>query len=565
LTASNAAYAANAGIATNIKGGSAGSIPYQTGTSATALLPNGTAGQLLQSNGGNLAPSWVSPSGLTASNAAYAANAGIATNIKGGSAGSIPYQTGTSATALLANGTAGQILQSNGGNLAPSWVSVTNLTAGRANYAVNAGIATNLKGGRTYSIPYQLSADNTTMLAIGSAGQILQSNGTSNPPSWVSPSSISAAAASYAAVAGIATNISGGSGGQILYQSSANNTARLPNGTSGQLLQSNGGSSAPSWVTPSNLTVSNATNATNSTNSTNLSGGSAGSVPYQTQTGSTAFVSPGQTGQLLQSNGSSAPSWVNPTNLTVSNATNATTASNLGGGSSGSIPYQNSSGSTRFVSPGSSGQVLQSNGSNPPSWVNLPAAIKSSVSFSNSNSDQYLVFTSGSGEQSLNIDSNLVYNPGTNLISGQAVTINFLGVGVVPGSTSGEIRASGNIIAYYSDERLKENINIIDNALSKVLSLKGVTFNSNSVAEKYGYVDKKEQVGVIAQDVEKVLPQIVIPAPFDIGRDDNGNEYSISGENYKTVQYDKIIPLLIEAIKEQQKIIEDIKKQIGDI
>ena len=68
-------------------------------------------------------------------------------------------------------------------------------------------------------------------------------------------------------------------------------------------------------------------------------------------------------------------------------------------------------------------------------------------------------------------------------------------------------------------------------------------------------VNKKEQVGVIAQDVEKVLPQIVTPAPFDIGRDENDNEYSISGENYKTVQYDKIIPLLIEAIKEQQKII----------
>ena len=78
-------------------------------------------------------------------------------------------------------------------------------------------------------------------------------------------------------------------------------------------------------------------------------------------------------------------------------------------------------------------------------------------------------------------------------------------------------------------------------------------------------MDKKEQVGVIAQEVEKVLPQIVVPAPFDIAQDADGNEYSKSGENYKTVQYDKLVPLLIEAIKEQQETIINLQRRIEDL
>ena len=75
-------------------------------------------------------------------------------------------------------------------------------------------------------------------------------------------------------------------------------------------------------------------------------------------------------------------------------------------------------------------------------------------------------------------------------------------------------------------------------------------------------MNKSEQVGVIAQEVEKVLPQIVVAAPFDIAQDKDGNEYSKSGENYKTVHYEKLIPLLIESIKEQNETIENLKIEI---
>jgi hypothetical protein len=135
------------------------------------------------------------------------------------------------------------------------------------------------------------------------------------------------------------------------------------------------------------------------------------------------------------------------------------------------------------------------------------------------------------------------------LATGNNYQVNSLGVGTAGSGTAGEIRATNNITAYYSDERLKGNIVPIDDALYRVMQISGVTFTSNELAAVYGYTDIKEQVGVIAQQVEKVLPQIVVRAPFDIGKDEFGNEYSISGQNYLTVQYEKLIPLLIEAIK----------------
>lgn len=134
-----------------------------------------------------------------------------------------------------------------------------------------------------------------------------------------------------------------------------------------------------------------------------------------------------------------------------------------------------------------------------------------------------------------------------------------LGVGTANSGVSGEIRATNQITAYYSDERLKENIELIPNALDKVMQLRGVTYTSNQIAEQYGYKNKDKQVGVIAGDVQKVLPEAVKPAPFDIMQLGEGIEISKSGENYKTVQYEKLVPLLIEAIKELNIEIKNLK------
>ena len=141
--------------------------------------------------------------------------------------------------------------------------------------------------------------------------------------------------------------------------------------------------------------------------------------------------------------------------------------------------------------------------------------------------------------------------------------ISSLGVGTAASGTTGEIRATNAITSFYSDERLKTDITEISGALDKVMQLRGVTFRANELAESFGYANSKEQVGVIAQDVEKVLPQIVVPAPFDIMQLQEGVEISRSGENYKTVHYDKLVPLLIQAIKEQQIMIEELQKKVG--
>ena len=132
-----------------------------------------------------------------------------------------------------------------------------------------------------------------------------------------------------------------------------------------------------------------------------------------------------------------------------------------------------------------------------------------------------------------------------------------LGVNVNGSSTDGRIDASNDIVAYSSDKRLKENIKVIENPLDKLDKLSGFTFNWNEKAKEVAGFDKEQSmVGVFAQDVESVLPEAVKRAPFD----NDGEDGSISGENYLTVQYEKIVPLLIESIKELKSEIEELKR-----
>ena len=103
-------------------------------------------------------------------------------------------------------------------------------------------------------------------------------------------------------------------------------------------------------------------------------------------------------------------------------------------------------------------------------------------------------------------------------------------------STSGDLVANGNITAY-SDERLKSNIKTIDNALDKVTKLRGVSYTK----------EDKQGIGVIAQEVEKVIPEVVIDG------------------KYKSVAYGNMVGVLIEAMKEQQKQIDEQQKQIDEL
>jgi hypothetical protein len=78
------------------------------------------------------------------------------------------------------------------------------------------------------------------------------------------------------------------------------------------------------------------------------------------------------------------------------------------------------------------------------------------------------------------------------------------------------------------------------------------------LAKSYGLDREQDVVGLFADEVESVLPEAVKLAPFD--RDEQGQ--SKSGENFKTIQYEKLVPLLVEAIKEQQTIIDQQQAKI---
>ena len=120
-----------------------------------------------------------------------------------------------------------------------------------------------------------------------------------------------------------------------------------------------------------------------------------------------------------------------------------------------------------------------------------------------------------------------------------------LGIGTTPSGTSGEIRAAGDVTAYYSsDRRLKDNITNISNPLTKLSNINGVEFDW--IPTEGIHSNEGHDIGVIAQEIEQILPEVVTTRP-------NG---------YKAVRYEKIVALLIEAVKDQQSQIEELKSRL---
>jgi Chaperone of endosialidase len=180
------------------------------------------------------------------------------------------------------------------------------------------------------------------------------------------------------------------------------------------------------------------------------------------------------------------------------------------------------------ISGGTAGQVISTDGSSNLSWYTIPTPVAGGAT-----AGQLAIYTSA-----------------TNIAGNSGVTYNGANLAV-----TGNITATGDITAFASDARLKTNITIIPHAIDKVKQISGVIYNWNDIAAQFGIGDSAEHAGVIAQEVQNVLPQVVRQAPFDIAEDGS----SKSGMNYLTVQYDKIIPLLIQAIKELSAEVEALK------
>ena len=133
-------------------------------------------------------------------------------------------------------------------------------------------------------------------------------------------------------------------------------------------------------------------------------------------------------------------------------------------------------------------------------------------------------------------DGNIQYKNGSSFAGSAGLTFN---------STTNVLSCSNDIIAFASDERLKTNFKPIENAVDKVLKLRGFTYNFNEIGEGLGFDTSIRHAGVSAQEVQAVLPEAVCPAP--------------ASDEYLTVKYDKLVPLLIEAIKELKEEIKELK------
>ena len=147
------------------------------------------------------------------------------------------------------------------------------------------------------------------------------------------------------------------------------------------------------------------------------------------------------------------------------------------------------------------------------------------------------------------LNQNTTGSAATFTSTSQNSQFNSVGVGTAASGTAGEIRATNNVTAYYSDERLKTKTGSIENALDKVCQIETLLYHANETAVALGYDASVQEVGVTAQSVQKVQPEIVVPAPID--------------DKYLTVRYERLVPLLIEAVKELSAEVKELKEKVG--
>ena len=187
---------------------------------------------------------------------------------------------------------------------------------------------------------------------------------------------------------------------------------------------------------------------------------------------------------------------------------------------------------------GTAGQYLQSDGDGTMTWDSPAPVAGAGID---------VVGSTVSVESDLRGEVFYIGRDTNDYIGVETTQINFVLDGNVDARlyNNGDFHADGNIIAYstsISDERLKEDIVGIEDALDKVNTLDGCTFKYKA--------DGKVSAGVIAQQVEKVLPEAVVETK--LLKVDDGNEY-------KVVNYDALHGLLIEAVKELTKRVEKLE------
>ena len=363
--------AITATTATNVAGGTAGQIPYQTAPGATSFFGAGTAGTVLVSYGSTGAPTFqntLTLAGTTVSSSTQTGalvvggGVGIGGNLYVGGdiiANKLTIQLTTVTTTLVqtddviqtlnttqSSSTTTGALQVAGG--AGIGLDITVGGSIRVGSVVTAttfvgNLTGNITGAGTGNLHYQSANNTTSFLSTGTTGQLLVAAG--GAPVFTNTASISV---------GYSANILGVGTGGILYESANNVTSILSTGTVGQLLMS--GVGAPVFTNTSSIYVNSARYADN------LAAGATGSLVYQSAASTTAMLALGTSGYVLTA-GASAPQWTPISNLSAS------TATNLANGTAGQLVYQTGPGATGFVNTATIGNFLQANYVGAPTWT----------------------------------------------------------------------------------------------------------------------------------------------------------------------------------------------------
>ena len=231
------------GYAANILGLGTGGILYESANNTTSILSTATTGNFLQANYAG-APTWTTTGSMYVYRATIAdsasGGANTATNLSGGQAWQIPYQSAPSTTLFANSGTTGQFWQA-ATNGAPTWTSTSSI------YVNSAVSAEKLYAGTAGQIVYQSAANTSGFISTATTGNFLQANYV-GAPTWTTTANI------YVANAAIATNVRAGTTGQLVYQSGISTTGFVGPGSYGQFLMSTG-AGAP--VYQSTLTQAN--------------------------------------------------------------------------------------------------------------------------------------------------------------------------------------------------------------------------------------------------------------------------------------------------------------------
>jgi len=266
-------------------GATAGSLSWTTPTTGTVTSVTGTSP--IASSGGTAPAISLGTVGV--------ANGGTGQTTY--AVGDLLYASTTSALSKLADIATGNSLISGGVGVAPSWGKIGLTTHVSGTLPISNGGTGTATAPTQYGVVYAASTSAYASTAAGTAGQVLTSTGTS-APTWSS---------NISGTVTTATNLAGGSAGTIPYQSAAGTTVQLSAGTSGYILKSNG-AAAPSWLS----TVPVANGGTGATAAT-----VAGGVVYGSSTSAMASTAAGTSGQVLTSNGTSAPTWSSTASIGV--------------------------------------------------------------------------------------------------------------------------------------------------------------------------------------------------------------------------------------------------------